>query len=106
MLAVYLDGRHRTIGVHVVSIGTADQAPVHPREFFAPALHLCASAVIAAHNHPSGDATPSSSDRLITERLKQAGELLGIECLDHVVIGGDRFYSFADERFHPIPDTE
>ena len=101
-LAVYVDGRHRVLGVHVVSIGTLDSAAVHMREVFAPALDLRAAAVIACHNHPSGDATPSVNDRQVTDRLRAAGELLGVECLDHVVLGFSRFYSFADEKYHPL----
>ena len=99
-VAVYLDARHRRAAVHVVSIGALNGAPVHPREVFAPALLHPTAAVVVAHNHPSGDPTPSSDDRLVTERLRQAGELLGIELLDHVVIGAERFYSFADESYH------
>lgn len=98
-----LDGRHRILGLRVVSTGSLDSAPVHPREVFAAAIREGAAAMVVAHNHPSGDPTPSVQDRLVTERLKQVGELVGIEVLDHVVVGRDRFYSFADESFHPVP---
>lgn len=97
---VYLDGRHRTIAVHDAHTGTAGSSPVHPREVFGPAVQLAAAAIVVAHNHPSGDPTPSPEDRMVTERLRQAGELLGIELLDHVVIGEDRYFSFAGETFH------
>ena len=97
-LAFYLDTRHRIIALHVVSIGHAQGAPVHPREIFGPALIAHASAVVVAHNHPSGDPTPSGDDRLVTDRLRQAGDLLGVALLDHVVIGsGDSYFSFADD---------
>lgn len=99
-VAVYLDSRHRSIAVHACSVGTADSSPVHPREVFGPAMLLGATALIVAHNHPSGDAEPSKDDRNVTERLQTAGELLGIEVLDHVVIGSERYYCFADETFH------
>ncbi len=99
-VAIYLDGRHRVIAVHVAHVGTASSCPVHPREVLLPAVHLSAAAMVVAHNHPSGDATPSVEDRTLTERIRKAGELLGIECLDHVVLGERRFYSFADEGFH------
>lgn len=99
--AVYLDVRHRIIGLHEVSTGTIDQAIVHPRDIFGPAVTLSASAIILAHNHPSGDPTPSSQDKTVTERIKAAGELLGITMLDHIVVGESRYYSFADERFFP-----
>lgn len=100
---VYLDTRHRPIAVHDAHVGTCDSSPVHPREVFGPAVALSATAVIVAHNHPSGDPTPSAEDRAITERLRQAGELLGIPVLDHVVLGDARFYSFASEGFHALP---
>jgi DNA repair protein RadC len=76
---------------------------VHPREVFGPALALAATAIVIAHNHPSGDPTPSAEDRRVTERLRAAGELLGIELLDHLVIGDERVYSFASEAFERLP---
>ena len=84
-VALYLDGRHRPIAHQVVSIGTASAALVHPREVFQPAILVGACAVIVAHNHPSGDPTPSREDREITQRLAQAGALLGVSLLDSVV---------------------
>lgn len=99
-IAIYLDGRHRPIAIHACSIGTAETAAVHPREVFSPALLCSASALIIAHNHPSGDATPSVEDREVTNRLREVGELLGIELLDHVIIGDERFYCFQDGAFH------
>ncbi len=99
-IAIYLDGRHRVIAVHVAHVGTANSCPVHPREVLLPGVHLSAGAFVIAHNHPSGDPSPSDQDRSLTERMRKAGELIGIECLDHVVLGEHRFYSFADERFH------
>ena len=101
-LAVYLDNRHRVLAVHRVSIGTCDGVTVHPREVFGPGLQLGAQAIVVAHNHPSGDPTPSSEDRMATERLRQAGQILGVELLDHVVIGAARYFSFADEAIHPF----
>lgn len=100
---VYLDGRHQPIAVHDATTGTAGSCPVHPREVFGPAVALSANAIIVAHNHPSGDPTPSAEDRAVTERLRAAGELLGIELLDHVVIGDERFFSFAEEAMRPLP---
>jgi DNA repair protein RadC len=101
-VAVYLDGKHRPTAIHACSVGTANNATVHPREVFGPALLHGACAMVVAHNHPSGDATPSPEDRLVTERLREAGDLMGIEVLDHVVIGEGRFYSFIDESYHPF----
>lgn len=100
--AVLLDVRHRILGLHVVSTGGIDAAPVHPREVFSPAIRDCAAAVVVAHNHPSGDPTPSAEDRAVTERLRDVGVLVGIQMLDHIVVGTERFYSFADEAFYPV----
>jgi DNA repair protein RadC len=94
---VYLDSKHRPIAVHDAHVGTCDSSPVHPREVFGPAVSLSAAAIVVAHNHPSGDPTPSQQDRAVTERLRAAGELLGIEVLDHLVIGDSRYFSFASE---------
>ena len=102
---VYLDTRHRPIAVHDASTGTADGCTVHPREVFGPAVALAATAIVVAHNHPSGDPTPSREDRAVTQRLRQAGELLGIELLDHLVIGDERVYSFASETTAALPEV-
>jgi len=91
-----LDAKHRIIGINIVSIGSLTLAIVHPREVFKPLILMNAAAFICAHNHPSSDPTPSSEDRLLTQRLRQGGELLGITLLDHVVLGDDRHFSFAD----------
>jgi len=103
-VVVYLDTKHRPIAVHDAHVGTCDSSIVHPREVFGPAVALAATSIVVAHNHPSGDPTPSGADRTVTERLKQAGQLLGIEVLDHVVIGAKRYFSFADECFHAMPE--
>lgn len=92
--AVYLDARHNPIGWHIVSIGTLTASLVHPREVFRPAIALGAAAVAVAHNHPSGDPSPSQDDRNVTERLADAGNMIGIHLIDHVIIGEDRHYSF------------
>lgn len=96
---VLLDVRSRVMALHQVSTGVVDSAPVHPREVFGPAVREAAVAVVIAHNHPSGDPSPSRQDHEVTDRLKSAGTLLGIDVLDHVVVGTDRYYSFADEAF-------
>lgn len=84
-VALYLDGRHRPIAHQVVSVGTASASLVHPREVFQPAILIGACAAIVAHNHPSGDPTPSPEDREITRRLVDAGALLGVAILDSLV---------------------
>jgi DNA repair protein RadC len=89
-----LDIRCRYIGLNTVSIGTLNSALVHPREVFKVALLTNAASVIVAHNHPSGDAEPSPEDRMVTQRLVEAGKVLGIDVADHLVIGErGRFFS-------------
>jgi DNA repair protein RadC len=89
--------RHRLIGVHTVSIGCLASSLVHPRECYKPAILASAAAVLVGHNHPSGDPEPSAEDVALTRRLASAGSLLGIELLDHVVIGEQgRFVSLKE----------
>ena len=96
-LVVGLDAKHRVIGLNLVSVGSLSLAIVHPREVFKPLILMNASAWICAHNHPSGDVTPSSEDRVLTKRLREAGELLGITLLDHLILANENSYSFADQ---------
>jgi DNA repair protein RadC len=86
-VAIDLDARHRVLRRRLVSVGTLTASLVHPREVFAPALRAGAAALVVAHNHPSGDPEPSAEDCALTERLREAARLLGIELLDHLVIG-------------------
>lgn len=101
-VVILLNRKHHPLGRVPVTRGTASSALVHPREVFKPAIAASASAVIVAHNHPSGDPTPSRADIQITRQLKQASEVIGIDLLDHLVIGepGDvcarGFYSFQE----------
>ena len=83
---VTLDTKHKPIGTHQVTVGTLDAALVHPREVFRPAIRHAAAAVLLVHNHPSGDPNPSREDQLVTEQLTEAGKLLGIQVLDHIVV--------------------
>jgi DNA repair protein RadC len=92
-----LDAKHRIIGINIVSIGSLTLAIVHPREVFKPLILMNAAAFICAHNHPSSDPTPSPEDRVLTRRLRQGAEILGITLLDHVVLGEERYFSFADQ---------
>jgi len=96
-VTVFLDAKNAPIGYQVVSVGSLTLSIVHPREVFKGALLANAAAVVFAHNHPSADPTPSAEDRMLTTRLKECGELLGIRVLDHVVMGETRNYSFADQ---------
>lgn len=93
---VLLDGKNRVMAKVRVSQGSLAASIVHPREAFRSAVREAAAAVIFVHNHPSGDPTPSAEDRRITERLRRAGELMGIPVLDHVVVGRGKYWSFAD----------
>lgn len=88
-IAFLLDGKNRITAMHQVSQGSLNQSIVHPRETFKAAILANAAAVILAHNHPTGDLTPSSEDIAITRRLKEAGELLGVRVLDHVIVDTD-----------------
>jgi DNA repair protein RadC len=94
-VAALLDTRHRLLGTTVVSIGSIDHTFMSPREVYRDALLANASAIVLAHNHPSGDVTPSADDHAVTRRLADAGQLVGIELLDHLVVAGDRWTSLA-----------
>lgn len=84
-----LNAKHRAIGVYIASRGTLDSAPIHPRDVFKAAVLANAAAIITAHNHPSGDPTPSPDDRAAWIRLDHAGAILGIDTLDHLIISHD-----------------
>ncbi|PKO18701.1 DNA repair protein RadC [candidate division BRC1 bacterium HGW-BRC1-1] len=94
---ICLDTKNRVNCLAEIAIGSLNAAIVHPREVFKTALLANAATVIVLHNHPSGDCAPSHEDRTITKRLVEAGKLLGVPMLDHIIIGNGRFYSFADE---------
>jgi DNA repair protein RadC len=97
-IVLLLNRKNEVIGINTVSVGSLTASVVSPREVFKPAILANAAALIAAHNHPSGDPKPSAEDRAMTERLYQAGKLLDIQLLDHIIIGDGttRYYSFAD----------
>jgi len=96
-LALLLDTRNQLIKVAEISIGSLDTSIVHPREVFKEAISASAAAVIFAHNHPSGDAQASQDDIKLTKRLAEAGELVGIEVLDHIIIGDKKSLSLKRE---------
>lgn len=93
---LYLDSRCRLIGRQKVSVGILDSTLVHPREVFDSAVRAAAAAIIVAHNHPSNDPTPSDEDIRLTRRLVEAGKVLGIRVLDHVVVTRDGYCSFRE----------
>lgn len=96
--ALFLDTRRRLITSDTISIGTLDASLVHPREVFRPAIRCGASAVIVAHNHPSGNAEPSPEDLALTHRLIKAGHLLGLSLLDHLVVGAKEVISIREHH--------
>ena len=96
LVVVLLNGAHEAIGTFVATIGLLNKTIVHPREVFAPAISKRAAAVAIAHNHPSGNIEPSNDDKEVTVRLNEAGQILGIKLLDHIVFSYDRFYSFLE----------
>ncbi len=95
-IAVGLDSKNRVILQHRCAEGSLGECPVSPRDVFGPLLRCPAAAAILIHNHPSGDPSPSSEDRLLTVRMWEAGRLLGIKVLDHVILGESRYFSFRD----------
>jgi DNA repair protein RadC len=95
-LCASINGANEVLNIRVVSMGLIDRSPVHPREVFADALSDRASAVIVAHNHPSGGVEPSPRDINITAQLKAAGEVLGIELLDHIIFNKTGYFSFLE----------
>jgi len=94
---VYLNVRRRVLKCETLFIGTLDESVVHPREIFKIALELGAAGVILMHNHPSGDFSPSGEDVAITKRLIEAGKVLGVEVLDHVIVGRNGWCSLAED---------
>jgi DNA repair protein RadC len=97
---LYLNSRHELVHEEVISIGSLTSNIAHPREVFLPALSRGAVAVIIAHNHPSGVAIPTDADRTVTFQLAAAGQVLGIELLDHIIVAGETFKSCLE-----IPDA-
>ena len=93
---IHLNARHRVKFVELISVGCLTSSIVHPREVFRRAVKSGSAAVILGHNHPSGDVTPSQEDIGLTERLTQAGSLIGIRVLDHVIIGSRGFQSLME----------
>ncbi|EMP0348732.1 DNA repair protein RadC [Clostridioides difficile] len=96
-VVVYLDTKNQPVSIEIVSIGTVNSAMVHPREVFKVAVLSNASKIICFHNHPSGNTNFSKEDEIITKRLQKCGEILGIELVDHIVVGDDdKYFSFKE----------
>jgi len=92
-----LDTKHRVLRSTVLSVGTLDASIVHPREVFREAVAGGAAAIVLFHNHPSGDPEPSREDTRLTERLIAAGALMGIDVIDHVILGDARYFSYREK---------
>lgn len=98
LAALYLTSKQHVLAIHLVSMGTINQAMVSPAEILKPALLCNAGGVILMHNHPSGDITPSQEDKLVTNRMENACKLMGIDLVDHVIVGSntEECFSFAE----------
>jgi len=97
-LVITLNGAHEIMGIHIATIGLMNRTIVHPREVFIHAIKDNAAAIVIVHNHPSGNVLPSPEDIDITNRMKEAADLLGINFLDHLIISKHCYYSFRQER--------
>lgn len=95
-ITLLLGGTNKVMAINEVSVGTLTNTLVHPREVFKAAILANASGIILAHNHPSGDVEPSDDDICLTERLREAGKIIGIEILDHLIVGEQDSYSFRE----------
>lgn len=98
-IIIFLDAKCKILGNEVISTGSLTASIVHPREVYKCAIQKSAHSIIALHNHPSGDPSPSEEDRQITLRLKQAGEIIGIPLLDHIIIGDGIYCSLKEESY-------
>lgn len=96
---LYLNTKNQIIAEKVVFVGSLNASIVHPREVYKEAIKQSAASIIVAHNHPSGDPTPSREDIQVTKRLVRAGEIIGIECLDHLIIGDKQFVSIKEKGY-------
>ncbi|NGQ94311.1 JAB domain-containing protein [Brevibacillus sp. SYP-B805] len=98
-VCLFLNTKNHIIGKQTIFVGSLDSSIVHPREVFKEAIKRSSAAVICLHNHPSGDPTPSREDIQVTQTLRQAGEIVGIPLLDHVIIGDGRFVSLKEQGY-------
>jgi DNA repair protein RadC len=97
-ITISLNGAHEVIATRVITIGLVNSSQIHPREVFSSAITDRATAIIIAHNHPSGNLLPSEEDRKVTTRLSQSGDLLGIKVLDHIIFSLNNYYSFQENN--------
>lgn len=97
VIIAYLDTKNHVLKKEIISIGSLDSSIIHPREVFIGAIKRNAASIIISHKHPSGDPEPSKSDIEVTNRLKDVGNVIGIELIDHVIIGDNRYISFKEQ---------
>ena len=100
-VCMFLNTKNRVIEKKCIFIGSLNSSVVHPREIFREAIRCSAAGVICVHNHPSGDPTPSQEDLEITKRLYNAGEMIGIDLIDHLIIGDQLYYSMREKGLIP-----
>ena len=98
LLVVCLDTKNQLINICTVSVGTLNSSLVHPREVFKTAILSNSNQIMLAHNHPSGISAPSNEDKAMTSRIKDAGVILGIELIDHIIIGSNEYFSFKENK--------
>lgn len=98
-IVLALSANNQVIGVHTVHIGTVNACIVHPRDVYQRLLLNNATSYVAIHNHPSGDPSPSEEDKMVTKRLVEAGKLIGIQCLDHIIVGHERCLSLKEKGY-------
>lgn len=98
LMVLYLNAKNQLIHKETISMGTLNANLVHPREVFEPALKYSAAQIIVAHNHPSGDSKPSEDDLEVTKRLTEAGKMMGIDVMDHVIVSKNNHFSFKEEK--------
>ena len=103
-VVLHLNTRHKVLRRETVSVGTLNDSLVHPREVFKSAVKTNTSVILLVHNHPSGDTTPSPEDRALTKRLVNAGALMGIPVIDHVIVTAEAFLSFQEAGILPESD--
>lgn len=96
--AVLLDSRYQLVAVRLISVGSVDQSLANPRDVYREAILAAAPAIVAFHNHPSGDPAPSDNDVALTRRLREAGVILGVELVDHIIVADTRYYSLREQR--------
>ncbi|MDO4661767.1 MAG: DNA repair protein RadC [Tissierellia bacterium] len=97
-IVILLNSKNDIISRELVSVGDLNSTIANPREIFKPAVKKSANSIILCHNHPSGDPTPSLNDKMLTKRLTEAGEILGIQVLDHIIIGQNKYFSIIENR--------